>query len=364
MTDDGNGFPSRAARSRQVERRWRVQAIVAVILIALLIGIALIASGGGEPSASATPSATTAPSVATGPSQLLAFAVTGSPNALLATIGTGGGRESAAVVLPPDMTVVMPGAGEMSSEQLRDLDGPSMQIGVSNVDGAWNDHYAIMDLDRLGALVDRMGGLNADLGDLYPSGDEVFGPGEVHLTGEQVIALLRESADDTAARWADVLRALLAGQPNLSPTDLSDADDAAAAADILGAGPARIEIMPTQTLVGASTTIPAQPDLDQLMTELYDTEAPARAEVRNGNGEPGVGSSVGALLIPAGFRVVLSDNADTFDHQTTQVIADGPENEQVAADAKEALGVGKLIVSQVPSGVADVTVIVGHDFHA
>ena len=361
---DQNGTPSRAARSRQVERRWRVQAIVAAALIAALIGVALLASGGGQPGTSPTPSTTAVPSVGEGPSQLLAFAVTGSPNALLATVGTGGGRETAAVVLPPDMTVVMPGLGEVTSEQLRDLDGPSMLIGVSNVDGACNDHYAIMDLDRLGALVDRMGGLNADLGDLYTSGGDVFGPGETHLTGEQVIALLRERADDTAARWADVLNALLAGQPHLSPTDLSDADDAAAAATILGSGAARVEIMPTQTLVGASTTIPAQPDLDDLMTELYGTKPPARAEVRNGNGEPGIGSSVGAELIPAGFRVVLSDNADTFDHQTTQVIADGPENEAAAADAQDALGVGKLIVSQVPSGVADVTVIVGHDFHA
>jgi LytR cell envelope-related transcriptional attenuator/cell envelope-related transcriptional attenuator-like protein len=364
MSDQNSGTPTRTARSRQVQRRWLIQTIVAVVLVALLIGVALAASNGGEPGASPTASTTTPPSVAEGPSQLLALAVTGAPNALLATIGTGGGRETAAVVLPPDMTVVMPGAGEMTSEQLRDLDGPSMQIGVSNVDGAWNDHYAIMDLDRLGALVDRMGGLNADLGDIYPVGDQVLGPGETLLSGEQVIALLRERADDTAARWADVLNALLAGQPLLSPTDLSDTDDQQAAAEILGSGAARIEIMPTQTLVGASTTIPAQPDLDDLMTELFDTKAPARAEVRNGNGEPGVGSSVGALLIPAGFRVVLSDNADTFDHQTTQVIADGPENEQAAVDAKQALGVGKLIVSQVPSGVADVTVIVGHDFHA
>jgi LytR cell envelope-related transcriptional attenuator/LytR_cpsA_psr family len=260
--------------------------------------------------------------------------------------------------------VIMPGAGEMSSEELRDLDGPSMQIGVSNVDGVWNDHYAIIDLDRLGALVDRMGGLNADLGDLYPSGDDVFGPGETTLTGPQVIALLRQRADDTAARFADVLNALLAGQPALSPTDLTDTDDAQAAAEILRSGAARVEVMPTQSLVGASTTIPAQPDLDELMTELFGAEAPARAEIRNGNGEPGVGTSVGALLIPAGFRVVLSDNADTFDHETTQVIADGPDNEQTAAAARDALGVGKLIVSQVPSGVADVTVIVGHDFHA
>ena len=360
---DHHGGPSRAARSRRVERRWRVQAVVAVVLIGGVIGIALLSSGGNGPTATPAPSPTIGSSVAEGPSQLLALAVTGSPNALLATVGTGGGREPAAVIVPPDLAVTMPGAGDMQSEQLRDLDGPSMQIGVSNVVGAWNDHYAIMDLEHLGGLVDRLGGLTADLQDIYPSGADVFGPGETQLTGAQVIALLQERADDTAARWADVLAALLATQPPLSSTDLSDTDDAQAAADILAGGPSHVAIMPTQ-VVGGSVLAPAQPDLDDLMTELFGTKPPARAEVRNGNGEPGVGASIGALLIPAGFRIVLSENADTFDHETTQVIADGPENQQAAADALDAIGVGKIIVSQIPSGAADVTVIVGHDFQA
>jgi hypothetical protein len=340
-----------------------VQAVVAVVLIAALIGIAAIASGGNAPAPTPAPSPTTgATSPGEGPSQLLALAVTGSPNALLATVGTGGGREPAAMILPPDMTVIMPGAGEIPSEQLRDLDAPSMRTGVSNVVGAWNDHYAVMGLEQLGTLVDRLGGLETDLQDIYPSGGEVLGPGQTHLTGSQVIALLGERADDTAARFADVLTALLAAQPRLSAGDLADTDDERAATAILGSGAAQVEIMPT-VVVGASA-IPAQPDLDQRMTALFGTTSPARAEVQNGNGEPGIGASVGELLIPAGFRIVLSTNADTFDHQTTQIIADGPENAQAAEEAQHAIGVGKVIVSQIPSGAADVTVIVGHDFHA
>ena len=81
------------------------------------------------------------------------------------------------------------------------------------------------------------------------------------------------------------------------------------------------------------------------MTQIFGTPVPLRAEVLNGNGEPGVGEAVGAQLIPAGFRIVLSENADTFDHQTTDIVADGTENEQAAQTAKDALGVGKVIVS-------------------
>jgi hypothetical protein len=75
-----------------------------------------------------------------------------------------------------------------------------------------------------------------------------------------------------------------------------------------------------------------------------------------------VGEDVGADLIPAGFRIVLSENADTFDHQTTQIIAAGSENEPAAQDARDALGLGKVIVSQVASGLADVTIVVGKDY--
>ena len=101
MNDDRT--PSRTARSRQVERRWRVEAVVVIALIAALIGIAAFATGGGEPAATPAPTPTTAATTAGGPAQLLAFAVTGAPNALLATIGSGGGLQTAAVVVPPGL---------------------------------------------------------------------------------------------------------------------------------------------------------------------------------------------------------------------------------------------------------------------
>ena len=256
----------------------------------------------------------------------------------------------------------MPGAGEMSSDGLQGLPGDQMRLGVSNIDGAWNAHYATMDLDRFGAVVDRLGGLTVELSDVYPSGSELLGPGSTRLTGAQVISLLRAHADDTSARFADVLRAFLAAQPALSPTDLASTDDPQTAASMLATGTTRVEIMPSQ-VVGGSVLSTAQPDLDDLMTELFGTTAPARAEVRNGNGSPGVGGQVGAQLIPAGFRIVLSDNADTFDYKTTEVIANGTDNETEAAAALDAIGVGKITVSQVPSGLADVSVTVGQDYH-
>ncbi len=364
MSDANGGQPSRTQRSNEVQKRWRTQGVIAgVVIAAILLVVVVTRSGGDDEQGAAAPSDSSSPTVVAGPAQLLALSVTGAPNALLATVGSGGGRPSAAVVLPPGMTIVMPGAGEVTTEALQDLPGNSMRIGVSNADGAWNDHYAEIDLERFGSIVDRLGGLSVDLQDAYSAGATLLGPGQTQLSGQQTVALLQERADDTGARWASVLASFLAAQPSLSPTDLADADDAQAAADILGSGEAQVEMAPTQ-VVGGSVLIAAQPSFDDLMAQLFGTPAPIRAEVLNGNGEPGVGEAVGAQLIPAGFRVVLSENADTFDHQTTVIVSDGTENEQAAQTAKDALGVGKVIVSSIASGLADVTVTVGKDYQA
>ena len=86
--------------------------------------------------------------------------------------------------------------------------------------------------------------------------------------------------------------------------------------------------------------------------------------VQNGSGEPGVGEAVAASIIPAGFRVVLSQNAQSFDVATTNIFANGVDHEADANRAKAALRVGRVRVSQVPSGVGDITIVVGKDFTA
>jgi LytR cell envelope-related transcriptional attenuator/LytR_cpsA_psr family len=362
MSDD-ELRPSRTLRSARVEKRWKIQAAVVVALVVVLIAIAMLAGNNGStPSASPAPPPTVAATGAIPPSDLLAFSITGAPSALAATIGGGQTRSSAAGVVPPNLTFVMPGAGEMNSDRIQDLAGDQMRLGVSNIGGTWDGHYAAMDIERFGGVIDRLGGLTVDLSDVYPAGAEALGPGSTRLSGAQVVSLLRTRADDTASRFADVLRALLAAQPAMSPTDFSSTDDPQTAAAMLAPGATRVEIMPSE-VVGGSILSVAQPDLDDLMTELFGTSTPARAEVRNGNGSPGVGGEVAAQLIPAGFRIVLSENADTFDYKTTEVVANGTENEAAATAALDAIGVGKITVSQISSGLADVSVTVGQDYH-
>jgi hypothetical protein len=86
--------------------------------------------------------------------------------------------------------------------------------------------------------------------------------------------------------------------------------------------------------------------------------------VQIGVGDPGIASLVPALLVPEGFRIVLSVNADSFDHLTTLVIAGGQDHVAEARRVRRALGVGELGVTEVPSGLADITIVLGKDFTA
>ena len=77
-----------------------------------------------------------------------------------------------------------------------------------------------------------------------------------------------------------------------------------------------------------------------------------------------MGEAVAVQIIPAGYRVVLSQNAQTFDLAHTDVFANGPEHESEAREVKAALGIGRVRVAAVPSNVGDITIVVGKDFTA
>ncbi len=105
----------------------------------------------------------------------------------------------------------------------------------------------------------------------------------------------------------------------------------------------------------------SQPAFDDTVTDLFGTAAPIPVEVRNGSGEPGIGETVGAAIVPQGFRVILSGNAESFDVRRTEIIANGPDEQTDAQAVRDALGTGVVRVSQVPSGIADVTIVIGED---
>ncbi|MGZ4132225.1 MAG: LCP family protein [Actinomycetota bacterium] len=342
-----------------MSRRLRTEAVVGVVLLVIGLSVAWWQTRGNE-TAAVPPGASGAGGI--GAHRLLSFAVTSKRNPLLAVIGTGPGGAPGAVEFPPGMTLIVPGEGETRTEAVAVLPATTIRVTLSNALGAWTDGYAVMSLDAFSALVDRAGGLQLELPEAVTLGAQVVGPGSIRMDGAQVAAYVSAPSSDPEARWLLVLSALLASPPPLQPGDLSATDDASAANAIwTSAAGADVELAPTQ-VVGGTTTIALQPDFDRLAQTMFGIAAPIPTLVQNGSGEPGIGQAVAERLVPAGFRIVLSGNAESFDHAVTQIAATGTEHAQDARRARRALGVGVVQVTPVPSGLADVTIVVGRDF--
>ncbi len=146
----------RAGR-RAVRRRRRSLAAAIVVAAALVVGAVLVTRGGDAPAGSPSGDAAVG-AERDAPSALLALAVTGGDLPVAAVVGAGDDRAPAALVLPSEMTVVVPGQGEVLMGAAAGLEADSMHVAVSNVVGTWTERYASMDLEELAALVDEAGG--------------------------------------------------------------------------------------------------------------------------------------------------------------------------------------------------------------
>ena len=214
-------------------------------------------------------------------------------------------------------------------------------------------------------MVDAEGGLHADLAEGFVLPSAVVGPGPVILTGAQVKGLLVSTQGPEAqAAWKAVLTAWLAEPQTLESGDVAETDDLrAATAALVAARGATVLEVPTKTVAG-TTIVTAQPEFDALMKVTLGIAMPVPVIVENGSGRPGIGEAVARRILPAGFRVVISENAPTFGVVATTITANGRDNVGQARRLRHALGVGRVRLSRVPSGIGDITVVVGRDFRA
>ncbi|HSL12282.1 MAG TPA: LCP family protein [Actinomycetota bacterium] len=298
-----------------------------------------------------------------GRSDLTVIAVRGTPNALIAVVGVHPERPPAALVLPGNVTVVAPGQGETTIDGVAALSGESIRIAVSNAIGRWADRYAVADAESFAAAIDQMGGLEVDLSEPATLDGGDLGAGTHELSGGEVMVLLSETGDVAPIRWADVVEGLLEAGP-LPGSAFAESDDAAGTVGALErARGAVVEIAPVAPVADQASVLD-QPAADGLVRNLFGGRPPTPIVVENGNGEPNVGEVVAARLLPEGFQIVISQNADSFRHRRTEIAATAGEFADEAERVRELLGVGRVVVSQVPSGLADITIVVGRDFTA
>jgi hypothetical protein len=95
--------------------------------------------------------------------------------------------------------------------------------------------------------------------------------------------------------------------------------------------------------------------------DAAEGEQATRVIIYNGSGEPGIAGEAAQELIRAGFRVVDTQNADSFDYEKTQIIVRRGDA-SVGEEVRKVLGVGEVSVEPTPADVTDVVIIIGKDY--
>ncbi|MDP8958969.1 MAG: LCP family protein [Actinomycetota bacterium] len=382
--------PTRQELAREAEhavsRRARLRVAWAIIGAAGIIGAAVAAT-----LVVRQPSGASAEAVASqeGGTSLLAVVTEPSGRATsIALIATRPGDPTQTVLFPPSLLVTLPGYGDGLISQVVEFGGPELaRLSVSNLLGVRIDATVVVSAASLQAALPGALAVELHAPLLVPDqgGERVLAAtGRAPREPAVVESLLTEQGTGDELEWlkrqGGVWRALLraAGdQSQLAERLLSRTDAPARAADLLVAAGRAEELLVTavpasRIAVGGETEryqVSGEEAADFVEGRLeflrLRAEPRPRVEVLNGNGQVGTTHAVAEALIRRGFRVVRTDNAERFDYQQTQVIAQGRDYQQEALAVQEVLGRGEVILElRRPSGVVDLTIIVGQDIPA
>jgi hypothetical protein len=305
--------------------------------------------------------------------------------------------------IPRSTLTEIPGHGQDTLARSLGLGREPLLVSTaSNLLGVSFDHYLRISDQGIRALFDKAGGVTLDIQQRLTATDAdgrarvVFAEGRQHLDGARVaeyLGFIDPNGDEIsrAVRHASIWSAfweqyrtggakklgeLFASSRDLFTTDASPAQlerffghfASVPAADV------QLETMPvTSTGIQSGAQIYA-PDSQgvEAMVDRYLAEARPRGagrvgrrvEILNGNGTPGIGQQVSDLLIPKGFRVVLNQNARSFDYDVTQIVVYSGSDQALATaeEVKRVLGVGEVVVSRQQQGIVDLTIVIGKDF--
>ncbi|MEO6715123.1 MAG: LCP family protein [Mycobacteriales bacterium] len=394
--------PARTARRQQRvgRRRKRGQVVLALVLLAaLLAGAAayfVLRPGGVD---GTTKSAADTRSQRT---LLLQIASPGEGATVAVLLATDSKTDAASLVLVPALMLSqVPGHGTAAFGEAHALGGPQLsQDTLANQLGLIIDRTWTLTPGELAQLVDSVGGIDVAVDIDLPGGTESSGialrSGQQVLNGPAAAAFATYAADNAPElarlmRLQVVLLGLLEKLPKttgeisaLLPAGQSAAGPAPhTVADALRAlDEARLDKKLTYKVVPVADV---DVGIDEETTRL-DTDKLAamiapdltasvpdnafrpnnRVVVRNGVGTAGIGQSVTRRLNAAGFAVVQTGNADTFDYKTTEVLIFAEADEAVGAGDAAAAALGltgdAVKISDTEQSVADVIINVGADY--
>jgi hypothetical protein len=270
----------------------------------------------------------------------------------VAVLAAGGKEPPLALAIPAETITSVPGHDVVSVEQAADSgDAVLMATVVENLVGVHVQESLISPVEGVGRVVEPLGRIRVD--------GRPMGPKAVVRYLDRAPVGVPEGL----FRWEVVLAELL---PIAEPEDLEALPEPLRSVFRASAGePVEVIGLPV-TDAGSGVVVPDQEAVAELVAERFGGEASPEGRVRlvllNGNGTPGIGAEVAEILVPEGFRVVESGNARTFDMPQTLIIASSEEDLAYARKAHLLLGTGRLLLGEHPTGLADVTVVIGEDF--
>jgi polyisoprenyl-teichoic acid--peptidoglycan teichoic acid transferase len=321
---------------------------------------------------------------------------------LLATVPETG--QGMVLFIPVGTLVDIPGFGLDRLGLAYQYGGSALlEASVENLLGIDIDHVASASSSSLAALLARTGGLELTVEERLVSrgrdggADVRFEPGEQFLDGERLVEYWTfrqrgESELDSfprqqlvweqllaAARDEEVVEALVAD--GAAPLDTSaDVALLTSTLDTLSSAHAQdrlqFDLLPVspfggEDASGGVTYRPTPAGVERLVAGPLAGSVPTgggsesiRIQVLNGVGTPGIGQDVDKRLEGAGMRIVLTDNARSFDFAETRILVyrEDDRSLQAASQVQERLGVGTIQISRQPQSVVDLTIVVGADF--
>lgn len=297
---------------------------------------------------------------------------------------------SEVVLFPPSLLAILPGFGESEIADVIRFNGPALAATTTtNLLGVRVD--AVVHLDGAGFAAAVNKPLVVDLPNplLQPEADGLTvlaaeGPSE--RAPDMLAMLLTNEGDSDQLAWLD-------RQGSVWRAMLRAVDEDAAIAQRLTLGAEREPETALQAVLAAAgdqdlvvTAVPVRRiEAAGGDTERYQLPSSAaaafvadrfpylvireeprpRVEVLNGNGRIGTTAPIAAVLVERGYRIVKTDNADRDDYAETRIIAQGREHQEDAIAVQRILGSGEVLLEvRQPSGIVDLTIIVGRDIPA
>jgi hypothetical protein len=339
-----------AARLREAGRwaRWGVLVILAAMVgtLSAVLWPHVAGRSGGESDGSGA----TAPG-----EQIVAWTVRSErPDGptFVAVLAAGGREAPLALAIPGETVTSVPGHDVISVADAAAA-GDSVLMGtvVENLVGVHVQDSLVSPVEDVAAIVEAVGPIPVDAREMGP---------------QEVVRYLDHApvgVPEGLFRWEVVLAELL---PAARPDDIEGLPEPLRGV-FRGASGEPVEVigLPTQD-AGAGVVVPDQEAVQELVAGRFGGEAGPARRIRlillNGNGTPGIGAQVADILVPEGFRVVESGNARSFDMPQTLIIASSNEALPYARKARLLLGTGKLLLGEHPTGLGDVTIVIGEDF--